>query len=316
MIRRAPDEPSSDTPSSRIERCSRGPLPLSQLPRFARPVPGAPVVRHAFACSHRPGSPPPAGARLVDPSAFHRIGPHCAVRERAFPLGRGPRVFVPASRWTGSRRSTDLRILRRSSASMSFARFPLQRRPRSGRHPLRGVAEARSRARPEWDRARRRPRFVPTDVCNPRDCFSTTSTLASAHSKPPVPTRLGNDRFTRSFAGTFRTDARAALSSAFASSVVSLTSPFRVAPRVCGTSRHSREARTVELSSGTPRERSLPGLALETPFTLHPFSLAGRRVVRLQARQIGLADEVASEERRASAVFQPTLGCLSRGSDP
>lgn len=97
---------------------------------------------------------------------------------------------------------------------------------------------------------------------------------------------------------------------------VSLTSPFRVAPRVCGTSRHSREARTVELRSGTPRERSLPGLALKTPFTLAPFSLAGRRVVRFQARQIGLADEVASEERRASAVFQPTLGCLSRGSDP
>lgn len=97
---------------------------------------------------------------------------------------------------------------------------------------------------------------------------------------------------------------------------VSLTSRSRIAPRVCGTSRHPREARTVELRSGAPRERSPPGLALETPFTLALFSLAGRRVVRCQARQIGLADEVASEERRASAVFQPTLGCLSRGSDP
>lgn len=216
VIRRAPDEPSSDTPLVATRAPHAGPLPLARLSRPADSVPGANPARHALACSDRLELPPPAEASFSKPERLPSYRSHAAQRgnkpSQNLPRGRGPgtscclrtgfalKRLSPLHRPSLLRRSSTHTVsLGRTSHLAAFCEAFLEEIV----HSLRSVVEARSRARAQVDRARRRPRFVPTDVCNPRDLFSTTSILASVHSEP-LSTRLGDGPFTGPPAGKIR----------------------------------------------------------------------------------------------------------------
>lgn len=172
------------------------------------------LAHHARACSSRRGSLPPFARAPRSEGAFHRVGPALRMRARAFPDGRGPRFLrsgfalarlSPLHRSAALRQQSPMTLLCSSSLPRSSLCPPRGGRPRgslpparcalsnapwqglrfilrshhppSSRHLPAGVIEARPRARLAWVRGRRRPRYVPTDVYNPRDFLSTTCTL-------------------------------------------------------------------------------------------------------------------------------------------
>jgi hypothetical protein len=177
--------------------------------------------------------------------------------------------------------------------------------PPSSRHLLAGVVEASSRSFSRGTRGRRRARYVPTDVYNPRDLFSTTSTFVSAHSDPLCPpglllgflprdasrrgqpTRLGNDRSHADRSLGRSVGPHTTLSIAFVPrgrSPWRPSSPFRAADV-----RRELRARVMRewwsARPEAPRERSFRGLERSRmPFTPHSPPVAGRRIDRSQAR--------------------------------
>lgn len=164
------------------------------------------------------------------------------------------------------------------------------------------LARARSRVGRE---RRRRARYVPTDVYNPRDLFSTTSTFVSADSEPLCPpglllgflprdasrrgqpTRLGSDRSHADHSLGRSIGPHAILSIAFVPrgrGPWHPSSPIRAADVRCELrARVMREWWSARPEA--PRERSFRGLERSrTPFTPHSPPVAGRRIDRSQAR--------------------------------
>jgi hypothetical protein len=142
-------------------------------------------------------------------------------------------------------------------------------------------------------RGRRRARSVPTDVYNPRDLFSTTSTFVSVHSAPLFrpfrdgPPWTGSDRShaDRPLGRAF--GPRARLSLAFVPSgpsPLASSSPCRAADVRCELrARVMRERWSVDPEA--PRERSVRGLdRSRKPFTPCSPPVAGRLIGRSQAR--------------------------------
>lgn len=231
-------------------RCARGPC-LAHTVELLHSVPGALwLATLARAPPAEERSPLFARFRacraLRSVGAFHRVSPALRRRARAFPMGVAVfgRSGFALDRLSPIHRSAALRqrspttllpppldgaLLKLPSLKVSRRALWLSQRPSRGARcsaPCgsralfpRAVVTcsrassrlARARSRVGRER-RRRARSVPTDVYNPRDLFSTTSTFVSADSDPLCPpglllgflprdasrrgqpTRLGSDR--------------------------------------------------------------------------------------------------------------------------
>lgn len=163
-----------------------------------------------------------------------------------------------------------------------------------GGHPRRGAAEARSRARPAWERERRRPRSVSTDICNPQDSFSTTNTFVSVHSGSHYPRDPGTAVSRRRPASAIRAPARV-ISSAHTPHGVPLTS-LSLVLRAVGTSPAPACRTNREPTIGAPRETAdHPGDRLQTPSTPLHLPPATDGIGRSESRALELhgAEEIA-----------------------
>lgn len=184
-------------------------------------------------------------------------------------------LFVPSA-WRSSTRKSSASKAR--SFERSLAGSPLFLRshhpPSSGHLPA-GVIEARPRARLAWVRGRRRPRYVPTDVYNPRDFLSTTCTSRLGPLQAAVSHRglgaIGLTPIARWGVPSIRV--QSSLPHACREGVTpGVFSPCRAADVRCEL--RARVARSVERRPGAPRERSLR--SLERSRRLPPL-LASRR---------------------------------------
>lgn len=170
---------------------------------------------------------------------------------------------------------------------------------------------------PMWDRAWRRPRFVPTDVCNSRDLFSTTSIVASVHSE-----LASHPARERPIHAAARWDVPFAIHKQHCPLLVpgsgaSLTSRFQARCEcACRVATHvSAHGRACE--PGAPRERSCPvsSRSRRLPPSVHlPCPPTNRRVSGALPRSSRAMTRAMSQE--LLQCFNRPARCLSRGSDP